>query len=149
MFRRRSTIPNNQGTLPCLVRVPDFILRKLYKKGSLHQVSATHFAFTFQNPFGTATLLATPRIVVNGISYRSEQIEGLPGATPDAPFVFRKGTSQQLKLPGQLLRGGNRIHLIAETKEFGTVEVYAEDKDADFCEVPGMDPAPTVGSGPK
>ena len=38
-------------------------------------------AFTFQNPLATATLLAPPRISVNGITYRPEQVDGMPGAS--------------------------------------------------------------------
>lgn len=121
------------------MRVPDFILRKLYKRGSLREISPTHFAFAFQNPLGNGTIEGPPRLVVNGISYTTDQIGSevdWATVTPERPWIFKKGTSLELRLPGRLLRGGNRILAVVPTKEFGPVEVYVEDNEARYCDIP-------------
>lgn len=131
------------------LRVPDFLLRKLYRKGSLRETADGRFGFTLQNPLGTGTVIGPPRIVVNGIAYKPEQVRApvdLKTLSPADPFLFRKGTRLELSMPGRLLRGGNRIHMTVPTKEFGEIELYVEDKEAEFCDVPGM---PRPESQPK
>jgi len=87
-----------------------------------------------------ATILAPPHVVVNGISYEPKAVgvgdADLSTISESKPFVFRKGEQAELSLPGRLLRGGNRIHITAETKEFGHIEIYVEDKEAIFCDLP-------------
>jgi len=124
-----------------MMAIPDFLLRKLYKRGSLRETGDGRFAFTLANPLGSATLLAPPHIVVNGIAYPPERIESrkldVTTISKEHPYTFRKGERVTLRFPGHLLRGGNRIHILAETKEFGEVEIYVEDREAEFCDVPG------------
>lgn len=123
------------------VAIPDFLLRKMYKRGSLRETGDGRFAFTLLNPLGEATLLAPPHIVVNGIAYPPDriQVKALNVATisRETPFRFRKGDKVTLRFPGHLMRGGNRIHISAETREFGEIEIYVEDKEAEFCDMPG------------
>ncbi len=120
--------------------VPEFLLRRLYKRGSLRETGDGRFAFTLQNPLRVATILAPPHIVVNGISYQPKSVVSdrtdLATISDDRPFVFRKGQEATLQFPGRLLRGGNRIHIAAKTKEFGDIEIYVEDKEAIFCDLP-------------
>ncbi|MFO1533877.1 MAG: hypothetical protein ABR562_09355 [Thermoplasmatota archaeon] len=121
--------------------IPDFLLRKMYKRGSLRETGDGRFAFTLLNPLGEATLLAPPHFVINGIAYPPERIQArklnVATISREAPFVFRKGDKVTLRFPGRLMRGGNRIHISAETREFGEVEIYVEDKEAEFCDMPG------------
>lgn len=121
--------------------IPDFILRKLYRRGSLRETGDGLFAFTLQNPLGLATLVAPPAIAVNGITYDPAQITAdsidFSAISAAKPFPFRKGDRLTLQFPGRLLRGGNRILINVTTKEFGDVEVYVEDKEAEFCDLPG------------
>ncbi len=130
-----------------MMLVPEFLLRRLYKRGSLRETGDGRFAFTLQNPLRLATILAPPHIVVNGMSYRPDAVAfdrmDLTRIGTDNPFIFRKGENATLHFPGRLLRGGNRIHMTVQTKEFGSVEVYVEDKEAIFCELPGT-PADTA-----
>ena len=123
------------------VLVPDFLLRRLYKRGSLRETGDGRFGFTLQNPLRIATILVPPQIVVNGIHYKPENVEFGDGTLAIVgeiePFVFRKGQEAELRFVGRLLRGGNRIHITAVTKEFGDIEIYVEDKEAIFCDVPG------------
>lgn len=120
--------------------LPAFLLRKLYRKGSLREVADGRFAFVLHNPLGDATLVAPPDIVVNGIRYRPDEVEtdGVPLETisPARPLAFARGEARELRLPGRLLRGGNRIHVVVQTREYGELEIFVEDKEADYCEVP-------------
>lgn len=123
------------------LRVPDFLLRKLYRKGSLRETADGHFGFILQNPLGTGTVVGPPQIVINGVAYRPEQVKGpidFTKVTPATPFLFRKGSRVDLVFPGRLLRGGNRIHMTVPTLEFGEIELYVEDKEAEYCDIPGI-----------
>jgi hypothetical protein len=125
------------------VGIPDFLLRKLYRKGSLRSTSDGRFAFSLQNILGTATVVGPPRVVVNGIAYPPERIESKQvrpdSITERTPFVFRKGDRITVRLPGRLLRGGNRIQVTVKTREFGDLVIEADDSEADYCDVPGSD----------
>ena len=121
--------------------IPDFLLRKLYRKGSLRSTADGRFAFTLKNVLGTATVVAPPRVVVNGIAYPADKLESKQvrpaDITPRTPFVFRKGDRITVRMAGHLLRGGNRIQVTVTTKEFGDLNIEADDAEADFCDVPG------------
>jgi hypothetical protein len=136
------------------VQIPDFLLRKLYRKGSLRETGDGRFAFAIKNVLGTATVRLPPVIVVNGIGHRPEQVQAtLAGGAPlrmeaiseGRPWTFAKGEEVTLHFPGRLLRGANRIHILVRTKEFGDVEIYAEDKEAEYCEMPGAVPDEATG----
>ena len=123
------------------VGIPDFLLRKLYRKGSLRSTADGKFAFTLHNVLGTATVVAPPRVVVNGIAYPPEKLESRQ-VQPDTmaertPFVFRKGDRITVRMAGHLLRGGNRIQVTVKTREFGDLNIETDDAEADFCDVPG------------
>ncbi|MEA3165366.1 MAG: hypothetical protein QOJ26_210 [Thermoplasmata archaeon] len=121
--------------------IPDFLLRKLYRKGSLRTTADGRFAFTLHNILGTATVVAPPRVVVNGILYTPEKIQSKKvrpaDITPRTPFVFRKGDRITVRMAGHLLRGGNRIQVTVKTREFGDLNIETDDAEADFCDVPG------------
>lgn len=123
--------------------IPDFLLRKLYRKGSLRSTADGQFRFTLHNVLGTATVVAPPRVVVNGIAYPPDKIHSRqvqPGAmTERTPFLFRKGDRITVRLPGRLLRGGNHIQVTVKTREFGDLVIEADDSEADSCDVPGSD----------
>jgi len=123
------------------VGLPTFLLRKLYRRGSLRETGDGRFAFSLQNPLGNATVIAPPEIVVNGILHPPEEIQmghlDLAAVSPDHPFVFARGDDVELRMAGRLLRGGNRIHIGVITKEFGEISFLVEDREADFCDIPG------------
>ncbi|MGB1586515.1 MAG: hypothetical protein ACPHID_05675 [Thermoplasmatota archaeon] len=109
---------------------PSFLLRKLYRRGSLTPV-AGGFRFTLQNPLATATIVAPPRFVINGVQFTGAQVDAvidLGALTAAKPFVFERGTSLDLQFAGALLRGANRIQIEAETDEFGLLEIFVEDR---------------------
>lgn len=121
--------------------LPEFLLRKLYRKGSLRETGEGMFAFMLQNVLGPATVTAPPHIVVNGIEYPPDRIESraveVAKISKGRPFLFKKGDRVTLRFPGHLLRGGNRIHMSIQTKEFGELNIHVEDKEAEACDIPG------------
>lgn len=121
--------------------IPDFLLRRLYRKGSLRTTADGRFAFTLHNILGTATVVAPPRVVVNGILYPPEKLQSRQVRPADiterTPFVFRKGDRIIVRMAGHLLRGGNRIQVTVQTREFGDLNIEVDDAEADFCDVPG------------
>jgi hypothetical protein len=125
------------------VGIPDFLLRRLYRKGSLRTTADGRFAFTLHNILGTATVVAPPRVVVNGILYPPEKLQSRKVRPADitgrTPFVFRKGDRITVRMAGHLLRGGNRIQVTVQTREFGDLNIEVDDAEADFCDVPGSD----------
>ena len=116
------------------MQVPDFLLRKLYRKGSLREVGSDHFAFELRNVLGTATIVKPPVMVVNGIGHRPEDVDigrfALEKVSEESPWVFAKGDEVTVRLKGHLLKAGNRIHVLARTKEFGDIEILVEDRAA-------------------
>lgn len=119
--------------------VPSFLLRKLYKKGSLRQIGPGIFAFTLHNPLGKATLTAPPHFVVNGVFHDPADVEAgtlhLDTISADHPFVFAKGDEWDLVFSGNLLRGNNRIHVTAQTIEFDEIDFLIEAEEAGYCDI--------------
>ncbi len=125
------------------MRVPDFILRKLYKKGSLRETGDGRVAFTLRNPLGKGTLIAPPRFLLNGILAPTADVRcriDFARLSPENAYVFTKGETLDIDIPGRLLRGGNRLQIIGTSKEFGELELFVEDRDATTCDVPQRDP---------
>lgn len=118
---------------------PDFLLRKLYRKGSLAETAGHRFRFTLFNKLGPATLIGPPRIIVNGILHDASQVRtpgvDLAAISPSRPFRFAKGAQATLSMPGALLRGGNRIQVFVPTQEWGLLTIEAEDSCAEFCDL--------------
>ncbi|MGB0653565.1 MAG: hypothetical protein ACPGQL_10235 [Thermoplasmatota archaeon] len=112
--------------------LPSFLLRKLYARGSLRATDDGGFTFALQNPLGTATLISPPDIVINGIRHDPAAVAAdtgvdLAAISRDHPFRFAKGDKVTLSFKGHLLRGGNRIHVAAYTKEWGELDIFAEE----------------------
>lgn len=130
------------------MELPDFVLRKLYERGSLRETTPGHFQFALRNPLASATLVAPPRITVNGIAYAAATVHAgtdLAAISPERPLRFAKGDRIELTLPGSLLRGGNQVHVTVQTKEFGELRIEAEDRSAAFCDLPGAASARPAG----
>lgn len=123
--------------------VPAFLIRKLYKQGSLRETADGRFAFALRNPLGSATLVAPPRFTINGVRYDPDDIKAddinLRSISEDRPYVFAKGEEIEIVLPGRLLRGANRIHMVAQTREYGEIDLFVEDREADYCDLPASE----------
>ena len=125
------------------MRAPDFILRKLYRKGSLRETGDGRVAFTLQNPLGKGTLGAPPRILLNGMLVPVGDVRcriDFARISVENPYVFTKGERLEIDIPGRLLRGGNRLQIVGQSKEFGELEIFVEDREATTCDIPARDP---------
>ncbi len=121
------------------VGIPMFMTRKLYRRGSLRETADGRYTFCLQNPLATATIVAPPVFTINGIRHQAKDVESkipLANLSKDNPLKFAKGDEFEVSFSGRLLRGANRIHLTVVTKEFGDIEMFVEDKEADYCELP-------------
>ncbi len=119
--------------------LPGFLIRKLYKRGSLRETADGRFAFTLANPLGAATIVAPPRFTINGIRHHPQDVTApipLAEISAERSYRFEKGDELDLSFEGRLLRGANRIHMVAATKEFGELELFVEDNEADYCDLP-------------
>lgn len=125
------------------MELPSFLLRKLYKRGSLRETSPSMFRFTLRNTLGPATVVGPPHVTVNGIAYAPGRVKSsrvdLDAISQQRPFEFRKGDQVTLRMPGSLLRSANHIQVLVLTKEFGELRIDAEDKSAESCDLPGSD----------
>lgn len=120
--------------------LPAFLVRKLYRRGSLRETADGRFAFTLHNPLGSATVVSPPTFTVNGVRHPLGQVTArvdLAGISEDDPLPFAKGDEIDVSFPGRLLRGANRIHVVIATREFGTLDLFVEDQEADYCDLPG------------
>ena len=137
---RKRQVPRNGSNH---VGIPLFLLRKLHRRRSLTQTGDKRFRFTMQNPLADATLIQPPRFVINGVDYPAAGVDApvdLGSISPAAPFVFPKGGRFDLNFNGSLLRGANRIHIVAVSEEFGDLEIFVEDKVIqDRCALPGSE----------
>lgn len=127
--------------------VPSFLLRKLYRRGSLRETGDGRFTFELRNTLATATMISAPRFVINGVAHDAAAIIArdeagnrldLTDVTERRPYAFTKGATIELTFHGHLLRGGNRIHVTVDTSEFGRLDFLVEDKEAEFCEIPSQ-----------
>ncbi len=121
--------------------IPGFLLRKLYKRGSLRETGDNRFSFSIQNPLAKATLISPPTFVINGMHHAIETVHAkgidLAAISEESPVVFEKGDVIDLHFKGRLLRGGNRIHLTVSTLEFDDLDILVEDREAAYCDLPG------------
>src|SRR4051812_14109973 len=80
--------------------VPSFMLKKLYKKGSLRQ-SPEGLEFTLENSLSTANLTKLEQVTVDGTVYGADQVEVLVDGTVkpatdfsnEAPLTFARGAA--------------------------------------------------------
>ncbi|MBC7541464.1 MAG: hypothetical protein H7338_01900 [Candidatus Sericytochromatia bacterium] len=87
--------------------VPSFMLKKLYKKGSLRQ-SPEGLEFTLENSLSTANLTHLDKVTVDGTVYGADQVEVLvDGAVKPAtdfsnetPLVFARGAAFTVRIKG-------------------------------------------------
>lgn len=110
--------------------IPGFLLRKLYKRGSLALLDGDRFAFTIQNPLANATLLSPPLITINGIHHDPTDVDAGPidlhRISESHPWIFKRGAELELRLNGRLMKV-NRIHIRVQTKEFDDIDFLVED----------------------
>lgn len=131
------------------MRVPGFLLRQLYRAGSLRN-EPDGFSLQAHNPLGDGTLVRIGRIRVDGQDIDAEDVtarrEGDPtvyravDVSPARPVTFRRGDVVTFHVAGwQLEPGGHRLELEVDEVNLGSVSLAIDDR------VDAAIPAPAEG----
>jgi hypothetical protein len=115
------------------MRIPAFVLRQLYVKGSLR--AGPDVRFTLQNNLAAATLTALKEAKVAGQPVPLDQVSmELGGAThdhtasPDKPVVFPRGAEAHVRVGQPAPPGRLKVRLVTESAEFGELVIEFEDE---------------------
>lgn len=117
------------------MKVPAFMLKKLYVPKSL-QNTPEGASFRLKNTMASATLVAAPRISIDGAAVNEKDLvfrvdaESLTAAdiTPAKPIEFKKGVEVLNVVKGrQLAPGKHTIKIAADSREWQTLEFEIED----------------------
>lgn len=119
------------------MRVPGFVLRQLYRSGSLRN-EPDGFSLQAHNPLGDGTLVRIGRLSVDGQDIDAQEVtarrEGDPAVyraldvSPDRPVTFRRGDLVTFHVAGwQLEPGAHRLELEVDEVNLGRVSLAIED----------------------
>jgi hypothetical protein len=116
--------------------IPDFLLKRLYQKGSLRQ-TAEGIAFDLKNLLGPGMISGVHSVVLNNNLYTPETIHVITSGTslaadkitPDNPISFRLHQEGTLILKGaeSLKEGINQIIVSLIVPQAGTIQVILTD----------------------
>ena len=115
----------------CL-KVPPFLLKRLYVKGSL-QKTEEGFSFKLKNVLAKATIVEPIKLRVDGEEIDQSSIEVLVGGAKvdiggGSPFTFDVGTEVEIKVKGvSLEEGEHTIEITTKSKEFGELKFDIKD----------------------
>lgn len=111
---------------------PSFLVKKVYKKGSL-KITSEGITFDLKNILGPATITGINSIKINENLYKSEVIKIITlgksivaeHITPDNPLLLRLNQEGTLLLEGadSLRQGINKIMVDLISKDIGQVSV--------------------------
>lgn len=129
------------------MRVPAFLLRQLYRSGSLRN-EPDGFSLQAHNPLADGTLMRIGPIRVDGQDIAPEEVsarrEGDPNVyrasdvSPSSPVTFRRGDVVKFHVTGwQLEPGEHRLELEVDELNLGRVSLVIHDR----IEVPIAAPA--------
>ena len=123
-----------------MAAIPNFVLKRLYVKGSLHNTSEG-FSFSLQNNIAPGTVSQFYGLEVNGLSYSPERLTiHLPDGSRYA--ITASGMESPLSLPvglpvtmavrgDQLGPGRHKLKLSFRVSELGDLEIKVTDN---LCE---------------
>lgn len=89
------------------MQVPSFMLKKLYKKGSLRNGSEG-LEFTLENSLSTVALTKLEKVTVDGQDFPADQVEvdlgegykSAAGFNPEAPITFARAAAMTCRIKG-------------------------------------------------
>lgn len=119
-----------------MAMIPDFLLKKVYKKGSLKETT-DGICFDLKNIFGTGAITGVNFIKINDMLYESPVIKILTSGTQmlaetinnENPALFRMNQEATCILEGAkgLKEGLNNIIVEIISKEVGKIQVKLSD----------------------
>lgn len=107
--------------------LPPIVTRKLVEKKSLRELGDGRIQFMLRNPLADATIVEPPELVIN--NHRIDAtVDGLAFAEISSitPYHLERGSHVPVVGRASLLKGVNRIHLRALTREFGEIDIFVE-----------------------
>jgi hypothetical protein len=123
------------------VRVPGFLVRQFYVKGSLRNADGG-FSLEARNPLGDGLLVGIRRFAVDGETVeprdvsatRDGEAEPVRGdeVSPTAPVVFRKGERVTFHVSGKTLSPGkHQLELEIVERDAGLLSLTLDDDVTD------------------
>jgi alpha-galactosidase len=120
-----------------VAKVPNFILKTLYAKGSLIN-TAEGCAFALENKLGTGTVTRLVHLAIDGTACPLERVSvAYPGKadrpaaeiTPEAPLTLSVGVKGTVHCAGITLHPGkHKIGFCVQTVELGELEIKVTDE---------------------
>lgn len=116
------------------MRIPSFVLRKLYVRGSLRRDDGG-VAFTLRNTLATATLTELRRLRIDGrdvppgdvrVAVAGREVDA--GAVRlDAPLVFPRNADAEVRVAPAALGARASVRLEVLSQEFGELVIEFDD----------------------
>ena len=120
-----------------MVIVPDFLIKKIYQKGSLKKLD-NGASFNLKNVLGPGFISGFNYVRINDVTYEAEKVKFIMNGneytsadvSDDHPIAFRLGQVGTLVVTGDdsVVEGGvNKIVIEALNPEAGVVKLSVED----------------------
>jgi hydroxymethylglutaryl-CoA reductase (NADPH) len=118
-----------------MVKVPSFLLKKLYVKGSLKNTD-DGFQFELQNTLADATIVEPVKIAIDDMPIDPEKITLISGEREvksteislNNTIPLKVNTKVTVKIKGKKLdEGGHKITIETKSKEYGTLSFDVKD----------------------
>lgn len=116
--------------------VPEFLIRKIYQKGSLKKLD-NGASIVLKNVLGPGQISGFNYVKINGVVFESKDVKFITNGveytaddvSEEKPIIFRLGQSGTLVMTGKecLAEGKNEIYIEALNPEAGIVQLKAED----------------------
>lgn len=114
------------------MRVPSFMLKKLYVSDSLSAKEGGGFSFKLKNTLATSTIVGSPEIQIDGspveVTFSTDE-ETVDAADigEDDPYAFEKGMEVTVSSDDDIGEGAHTIKIKTPTDEWDTLEFEVED----------------------
>ena len=119
-----------------MVIVPDFLIKRIYQKGSLKRLD-DGASFNLKNVLGPGFISGFNYVKINDITYEANDVKFIMNGkeytnadvSDDHPIAFRLGQMGTLVVSGQasVVDGVNKIVIEALNPEAGVVKLSVED----------------------
>jgi hypothetical protein len=116
------------------MRIPAFVLKKLYVQGSLQRESGG-LRFVLRNSLASATLTGMRHLQLDGqdvapgqvaVSVDGQAVEA-ERVSPERPVVFGRGKDAEVRVRGVQPGRRARVRVEVESAEFGALVIEFED----------------------
>lgn len=118
------------------MKIPKFLLRKLYVKNSLRPIE-NGFEITIKNVLANATIIAPVEIIIDGKNIPADNItlESPEGTVKSSDISANNALSFPVKMEVKIIinnyevsPGDHKIEIKTKTKEYGDIEFDIKDK---------------------